>query len=646
MYRKVFQIMVVASCMSVAHAQNPIIRNQFTADPTARIFNGRIYLFPSHDIISPVEPEKRWFSMPDYHMFSSTDLVEWTDHGVILSQEQVPWGNPKAYSMWAPDCVEHSGKYYFFFPDTPKSDTGQKRGFGIGVAIADGLFHPQFVPQEKPIAGVSGIDPCVMKATDGKHYLFWGGGGLNVAPLKDNLLELDGKPQRINGLPEGFKEGPFAFERDGKYYLTYPWVRNNGGTECLAYAMADTPMGPYTYKGIIMKESATGCWTNHHSILNFKGQWYLFYHHTDYSPSFDKNRSTCIDSLFFRPDGTIVEVVPTKRGVGISDARKPIQPDRYSDIGNGAIIEYNDTTDYFKGWKTVFAKQGAWVRYNRVDPKSSCAENVCLRVRTTGKTRFILRLGSYETVLGVDDTRGEWQETDIRVSPMPEGINDLTLILKSNGPAEVDWISLTENPREKYFMKPAAGNTTPDKDGFIRRWMLLEPIDKPNRSNTVFTDSYLKEHLGRTYYDGQNNTFPEDGQKVIAGEQQLTWHAVESNRFNVKLFRFATGLEKREYGVLFHAATIIDCEHDIADIHLSAGSNSASMWWLNGKEVLLLSGDRRMVKDDVVSPRLKLKKGRNILRGAIINGPGMSDFCVRFIDTGGQPVTGYKVTLE
>ena len=123
MYRKVFQIMVVASCMSVAHAQNPIIRNQFTADPTARIFNGRIYLFPSHDIISPVEPEKRWFSMPDYHMFSSTDLVEWTDHGVILSQEQVPWGNPKAYSMWAPDCVEHSGKYYFFFPDTPKSDT-------------------------------------------------------------------------------------------------------------------------------------------------------------------------------------------------------------------------------------------------------------------------------------------------------------------------------------------------------------------------------------------------------------------------------------------------------------------------------------------------------------------------------------------
>lgn len=646
MCKRIFHALVLAACVTAAHAQNPIIRNQFTADPTARVFNGRVYLFPSHDIISPVAPEKRWFAMPDYHMFSSTDLVEWTDHGVILSQEQVPWGDPAAYSMWAPDCVEHNGKYYFFFPDAPKTEPGRRRGFGIGVAVADGLFAPKFVPQDKPIEGVSGIDPCVMKAADGHHYLFWAAGGLVVARLKDNLLELDGEPQRIGGLPDGFKEGPFAFERGGKYYLTYPWVRHDGGTECLAYAMADSPMGPYTYKGIIMGESPSGCWTNHHSIVMFKDQWYLFYHHNDYSPSFDKNRSACVDSLFFRPDGTISEVVPTRRGVGVSDARKPVQLDRYSDIGGGAAIEYHDTADCFRGWKTVFAGRGAWVRYNRVDTKSGCAENVCLRVKTTGKARFALRLGSYETMLDVDDTRGEWQEKDISVGTMPEGVSDLTLTLQDGRDAEVDWLSLTEQPRERYFVKPATGKTSPDSDGFIRRWLLLEPIDKPNRSNTVFTDSYLREHLNMTYYDGQDAMLPKDGSRVTAGGRQLTWHAMESNRFNVKLFRFATGLEKREYGVLFHAVTVIDCDRDIADVRLAAGSNSASMWWIDGEEVLLLSGDRRMVKDDVVSRKLTLKKGRHVLRGAVINGPGMSDFCVRFIDGKGRPVTGYKVTLK
>lgn len=643
---RVILISVLTVGLMVSHAQNPIIRNQFTADPTARVFNGRVYLFPSHDIISPVEPEKRWFSMADYHMFSSADLVEWTDHGVILSQEDVPWGDPKAYSMWAPDCVEHNGKYYFYFPDQPEADAGKRRGFGIGVAVAGSLFRPVFVPQAKPIAGVNGIDPCVMKAADGNHYMFWGGGGLVVARLKENMLELDGAPQRIGGLPDGFKEGPFAFERGGKYYLTYPWVRHDGGTECLAYAMADSPMGPYTYKGIIMKESATGCWTNHHSIVEFNGQWYLFYHHNDYSPSFDKNRSVCIDSLFFRNDGTIMEVVPTRRGVGVCDARKPVQLDRYSDIGGGASIEYNDTSDCFAGWKTVFAGHGAWVRYNRVDTKSNCAENVCLRVRTSGKACFVMRIGSYETLLDVGDTGDEWQERNISVRTMPEGIGDLMLTLKSGGRAEVDWISLTEMPREKYFIRPSGCSALPDSNGFIRRWMLLEPIDKPNRSNTVFTDSYLREHLGMAYYDGQNETLPKDGQQVTAGGSKLTWHAMESNRFNVKLFRFATGLGKKEYGVLFHAVTVIDSDRDIAGVRLAVGSNSASMWWIDGKEVLLLSGDRRMVKDDAVSPRLTLKKGRNVLRGAIINGPGMSDFCVRFINDLGQPVKDYRVTLE
>ena len=197
---------------------------------------------------------------------------------------------------------------------------------------------------------------------------------------------------------------------------------------------------------------------------------------------------------------------------------------------------------------------------------------------------------------------------------------------------------------EDYFTSVTPEAASPDAEGFIRRWLLLEPIDKPNRTNIVFTDSYLREAFNTEYFKGQFTTFPKDGQKVKVGKQKLAWHALDSKLFNVKLFRFASGLKKQIYGVLFWAVTVIECNEDIPNVRLAVGSNSGSMWWLNGEEAVILSGDRRMVKDDCTSPRLTLKKGRNILRGAVINGPGMSDFCVRFIDEKGQPVNNISIT--
>lgn len=197
----------------------------------------------------------------------------------------------------------------------------------------------------------------------------------------------------------------------------------------------------------------------------------------------------------------------------------------------------------------------------------------------------------------------------------------------------------------EYFTPATDAVMTPDADGFIRRWSLLEPIEKPNRSNTVFVDSYLREHFNTEYFKNQFTMLPRDGQKVKVGKETLKWHALDSKLFNVKLFRFATGLKKQKYGVLFWAVTVINAPEDM-EVRMAVGSNSASMWWLNGEEALLLSGDRRMVMDDCVSKRIVLKKGKNILRGAIINGPGMSDFCVRFLDEAGQPVTNLTVTTE
>ena len=197
-----------------------------------------------------------------------------------------------------------------------------------------------------------------------------------------------------------------------------------------------------------------------------------------------------------------------------------------------------------------------------------------------------------------------------------------------------------------YFTPATTKKMTPDAEGFVRRWLLLEPIDKPNRSNTVFTDSYIREAFTTEYFPNQFTVLPKDGDKVKVGEQELAWHALESTNFNVKLFRFATGLGKQEYGVLFWAVTVINSPEEMKNVRMAVGSNSASMWWVNGEEAVILSGDRRMVMDDCVSPRLTLKKGKNIIRGAVINGPGMSDFCVRFLNENDEPIKDITITCE
>ncbi len=197
---------------------------------------------------------------------------------------------------------------------------------------------------------------------------------------------------------------------------------------------------------------------------------------------------------------------------------------------------------------------------------------------------------------------------------------------------------------ENYFAPASAKVMTPDQDGFIRRWMLLEPFQKQNRSNTVFVDSYIRDAFKQNA--PELSAFPTDGQKAKIGDQELTWHAMDSKLFNVKLFRFASENKWTYYGIIFWATTIINCDEDIKNVRMAVGSNSASMWWLNGEEAVILSGDRRMVKDDCTSGRLTLKKGQNIIKGAVINGPGMSDFCLRFLNEDGTPVKNVTVSVK
>lgn len=194
-----------------------------------------------------------------------------------------------------------------------------------------------------------------------------------------------------------------------------------------------------------------------------------------------------------------------------------------------------------------------------------------------------------------------------------------------------------------FFTAAGPGPIAPDEDGFLRRWLLLEPVVKPNRSNTGFTPSYVRASLAPSQYPGRFGTLPRDGEK--AGGTDLRWHALDSSLFDVKLFNLAQGLGKPTYGVIFWAATVVNAPRDMR-VRLAVGSNSASLWWLDGKEAAGLFGDRRMKQDDVVSAPILLHKGRNILRGAVINGPGLSDFCVRFIDDQGQPIRELTTSIR
>lgn len=195
------------------------------------------------------------------------------------------------------------------------------------------------------------------------------------------------------------------------------------------------------------------------------------------------------------------------------------------------------------------------------------------------------------------------------------------------------------------FSPAMSGPSAPDSDGFLRRWLLLEPVTKPNRTNTGFTSEYVREALAPSQYPGTFGEVPRDGEvaKVSGGHR---WHALDSSRFDVKLFKLAQGLGKPTYGVIFWAVTVVNTPREMRNVRLAVGSNSASLWWLNGDETTGLFGDRRMVMDDVLSRPVTLRKGRNILIGAVINGPGMSDFCVRFLDESGNPIRDITTNVK
>ena len=303
-----FLLLVAGNC----YAQNPFVTHMYTADPSARVFNDTLYVYPSHD-----EDTATWFTMMDWHVFSTVDMKNWTDHGVVLSLDDLSWAS---YEAWAPDCGYLDGKYYFYYP--VEADY-------IGVAVGDRPTGPFVDPLGKPLItrktpGVVNnrdlIDPAIFIDEDQTPYLLFGQNDVNIVKLNRNMISFDDSVRVIEGT-DHFFEAVWMHTYRGKYYLSY------SGQGKILYCMGDSPYGPFEYKEVILEEMNSI--TNHHSIVEYKGQWYLFYHNSDLyfrnHPGDDPDRgwegvhpfrrSICVDSLFYNEDGSIQQVIPTSGGV-------------------------------------------------------------------------------------------------------------------------------------------------------------------------------------------------------------------------------------------------------------------------------------------------------------------------------------------
>lgn len=342
-YRTVTLMMAIMAFSSEAFSQSPqqkpisepLVTHIYTADPSAHVFKGRIYIYPSHDIEAgtPENDMGDHFDMRDYHVLSMKKIGgKVKDHGVALDIKDIPWAGRQ---LWAPDAAYNNNKYYLYFPVKDKNDV-----FRIGVATSDSPAGP-FKAEPEPIKGSYSIDPAVFQDTDGKFYMYFGGiwggqlqrwatgtyeaNGSKTDLQKDNepaigprvarltqdmlhfdepvkeikILDKDGNPLLGGDHDRRFFEASWMHKYNGKYYFTY----STGDTHFINYATGDNPYGPFTYQGVVLNPVIG--WTNHHSIVEVKGKWYLFYHDSSLSKGKTHLRSVKVTELKHKPDGSI-----------------------------------------------------------------------------------------------------------------------------------------------------------------------------------------------------------------------------------------------------------------------------------------------------------------------------------------------------
>ena len=433
MLKKLIVITVLVVLLPfISKAQNPIIQTNYTADPAPMVHNGTVYLYTSHDEDVTV---KNFFTMNDWRCYSSTDMVNWTDHGPILSYKVFEWSRGDA---WAGQCIYRNGKFYYYLPVNQKNG-----GNAIGVAVSDSPTGPFKDAIGKPLlTGYGYIDPTVYIDGDGQAYLYWGNPNLWHVKLNEDMVSYDKelgivkedlkdenfgyRAKKIDNRTASYEEGPWLFKRNSLYYLLYP---AGGVPEHLAYSTAKSITGPWTYGDTIMHVIKDGgAFTNHPGYIEFKGKSYLFYHNAALSGGGGFKRSVCIEPFTFNADGSIPLIAPTKEGVkesatnlnpfvrveaetigweeGIETAKDEKVGVYVTDISNGDYIKVR-SVDFGKGAKSfesnvASATDGGSIEIH-VDHPTGTLLGTCIVKSTGGVTNWAVQSCKVNKIKGVHD---------------------------------------------------------------------------------------------------------------------------------------------------------------------------------------------------------------------------------------------------
>ncbi len=441
MINKIILLLVLVSVSTmIGFAQNPIVQTYFTADPAPMVYNGKVYVYTSHDEDETVD---NFFTMYDWRCYSSDDMVNWTDHGAVASLNDFVWSG-KTNGAWAPQCIERNGKFYLYVPI---------HGDGVAVLVADSPTGPFHDPLGKRLIDGENIwhdiDPTVFIDDDGQAYLYWGNPALSYVKLNDDMISYDRSIGK-NGIvgvemtPEAFgsqegrdgktrasyTEGPWIYKRNKQYYLVYAAA---GIPEYIAYSTAPSAEGPWTYQGFIMERAPQLAFTNHAGIVDFKDNSYFFYHDQDLSGGEGFKRSVSVEQFEYNADGTIPLIVPTKEGVKASVSNlNPFQKTEAetiawsegvkttSDNKAGVYVTNIDHGDYIKVRGVDFGK-GA----KKFEVSAAALAGGQIEIRLDDKDGLLL--GTCE-IINAGNVNA-WETFTAKVSKQ-KGVHDLYFVFK------------------------------------------------------------------------------------------------------------------------------------------------------------------------------------------------------------------------
>lgn len=414
-------------------AQNPIIQTNYTADPAPMVYNDKVYLYTTHD-----EDNSTWFTMNDWRLYTTNDMVNWTDHGAVLSYADFSWAKGDA---WAPQCIERNGKFYMYVPVISKINN---RG-AIGVAVADSPYGPFYDPLGKPLVQSEwgDIDPTVFIDDDGQAYLYWGNPNLFCIKLNEDMISYSGDIIRVPMVAESFgkrednserptlyEEGPWLYKRDKKYYLFWP-----GGPlpEHIGYSTSNSAAGPWKYGGTVMTAGG-GSFTIHPGVIDFRGKTYFFYHDGQLPGGGGFNRSVSVEELKFNKDGSIPEVKRTTGVEGIATLNPYVKTEAETIAFSEGFKSFrNDQVGVF----VTAMKDGSYIRVRDVDFREVGASKFTARIGTTHNDPVSLEVyldsmdGKLLGTIKLPRTGGSdrWQLRTIDI-PKVTGVHDLYFVVK------------------------------------------------------------------------------------------------------------------------------------------------------------------------------------------------------------------------